>query len=101
MPWLDAEDQRVELGSQRDAARFIDGGLRGGGVFVHCAQGRSRSTMTVLAYLCSRTDERQLSVDEALALVQERRIMAQPNASFMRQLKEFEALGQLSTLLSV
>jgi len=102
MPWLDAEDQRVELGSLRDAARFIDRGLRGGGgVFVHCAQGRSRSTMAVLAYLCSRTDERPLSVDDALALVQERRIMAQPNASFMRQLKEFEALGQLSTLLSV
>ncbi|KAK0753690.1 protein-tyrosine phosphatase-like protein, partial [Schizothecium vesticola] len=56
-------------------------------VLVHCHQGRSRSVSLVVAYLMATE---HLSLDEALRAVQLARPIAQPNFSFMRQLRQFE-----------
>ena len=56
-------------------------------VLVHCHQGRSRSVSLVVAYLMATE---HLGLDEALKAVQLARPIAQPNFSFMRQLRQFE-----------
>lgn len=48
----------------------------GSGIFVHCAQGKSRSAACVVAYTMTSL---HLSVDDALAKVRTRRRMAEPN----------------------
>lgn len=68
-----------------DCNRFIQDGLdAGGGVFVHCAMGKSRSAAVVCAYLINRYD---LNVDEALSQVREGRAFCEPNDGFMHQLQ--------------
>lgn len=56
-------------------------------VLVHCNWGKSRSVAMVLAYLMKR---KGLTLDGALAYVQSKRCIAQPNEGFMRQLKAYE-----------
>eukprot|EP00163_Fabomonas_tropica_P024098 TRINITY_DN41676_c0_g1_i1.p1 TRINITY_DN41676_c0_g1~~TRINITY_DN41676_c0_g1_i1.p1 ORF type:complete len:409 (-),score=55.32 TRINITY_DN41676_c0_g1_i1:288-1418(-) len=55
-----------------------------GSVLVHCQAGRSRSGMIVVAYLMMIND---WSVERALAFIKERRPIAQPNESFLEQLR--------------
>ena len=58
---------------------------------VHCAMGKSRSTMVVIAYLLSLPVDApgyQEDVDGALAFIKTKRRMAQPNSGFIVQLKE-------------
>lgn len=68
----------------------------GGSVLVHCAQGKSRSTTAVVAYMMTK----QLSSnrDDVLAFVKERRKMAQPNHHFMEFLRKFESSQLRKTL---
>lgn len=68
----------------------VDAGKR---VLVHCQQGRSRSVSLVVAYLMATEN---LSFDEALESVQLARPIAQPNPSFVQQLRRF---GEDSTYL--
>ena len=69
----------------KETSSFIDTALtNGGGVFVHCAMGKSRSAATVCAYLMSKTAG--LSADDALKQVCEGRPVCSPNPGFMEQL---------------
>jgi len=70
------------------AVQFLQAAVEAGKrVLVHCHQGRSRSVSLVVAYLMATE---HLSLDEALKVVQVARPIAQPNFSFMRQLRQFE-----------
>jgi protein-tyrosine phosphatase len=54
---------------------------------VHCAWGVSRSAAVVLAFLMAY---HELTLDQALALLKEKRPVIQPNAGFVAALKEYE-----------
>lgn len=70
------------------AVQFLQAAVKAGKrVLVHCHEGRSRSVSLVVAYLMVTE---HLSLDEALKVVQVARPIAQPNFSFMRQLRQFE-----------
>jgi protein-tyrosine phosphatase len=116
----DDEKQQVDCEALVNAVRFVhrhransDGGDDGRGAasgdggstkccLVHCAMGKSRSTMVVLAYLLSLpvgTLGHQEDVDKALAFVKTKRKMAQPNIGFMEQLKEMQRRGVFAEAL--
>ncbi|MCJ1468381.1 tyrosine protein phosphatase yvh1 [Pseudocyphellaria aurata] len=64
---------------------FIKEGLdAGGGVLVHCAMGKSRSTTILVAYLLTQNPD--LNPRTALALIRQCRSHAEPNTGFMTQL---------------
>jgi len=96
VPVEDSEDENLLPHFDR-CADFIDsaraslapGGGGGGGVLVHCLAGRSRSVAVVCAYLMRTADE-PLSVTAALRRVQQLRPWAEPNPSFLVQLREYE-----------
>lgn len=56
-------------------------------IFVHCSAGVSRSVSVVIAYLMK---EKNMSFPEALGHVQKIRPIANPNPSFVQQLKKFK-----------
>lgn len=56
-------------------------------VLIHCAQGISRSTSILAAYVMWK---KKLPFDKVLKMIQEKRVVANPNLSFQRQLKAFE-----------
>uniref|UniRef100_S4RHN7 protein-serine/threonine phosphatase n=1 Tax=Petromyzon marinus TaxID=7757 RepID=S4RHN7_PETMA len=56
---------------------------------VHCKMGVSRSASTVIAYAMK---EYGWSLDKAFNFVKEKRNVAKPNASFMRQLEEYQGI---------
>ena len=64
----------------------------GHSVLVHCAQGKSRSTTVLAAFLCSHLRD---SVDNILAFIKSKRSMAEPNANFVDQLHALEKSGAL------
>ncbi|KAG7355637.1 dual specificity phosphatase [Nitzschia inconspicua] len=72
---------------------FIHRGLYHGNVLVHCHYGISRSTTCVALYLMSK---RNMSLDEAMTMIQRRRPQAQPIPAFMEFLKrkDIELLKQ-------
>jgi dual specificity phosphatase 12 len=73
---------------------FIDGALEGGGgVFVHCAMGKSRSAAAVVAYLMWKFGYGR---DCALEMVCEGRPVCSPNPGFMEQLEVWERMLQRS-----
>ena len=59
----------------------------GGTVLVHCTWGKSRSVAFVVAFLMRTYG---MTLDLALAYVQERRPIAQPNEGFMQHLRLYE-----------
>ena len=59
----------------------------GGTVLVHCTWGKSRSVAFVVAFLIRTYG---MSLDQALAYVQERRPIAKPNEGFMQHLRLYE-----------
>lgn len=92
--WINVEDNlNVDLlGEFERVVRWIDRALegreggeeKGGGVFVHCAMGKSRSATLVVAYLMWKYG---LGVEKALEQVCEGRPVCQPNVGFMEQLE--------------
>ncbi len=56
-------------------------------IYVHCAQGVSRSASAVLAYMMAT---KKISLDEATKLVSAKRPCIHPNDGFIAQLKLFE-----------
>lgn len=99
------------------AVSFIDNGLKSvspsgkpGGVFVHCAAGKSRSVSCIIAFLLwkyphkfdpslksdtpkPRKDTAEEVVTRALTLIRQTRPMAEPNDGFMEQLRMYWTMG--------
>jgi len=65
---------------------FIEEGLRGGAVYVHCIMGISRSPTIVSAYLMWA---KGLSPNEALAFIAARRPIVDPNDGFRNALSAY------------
>ncbi|XP_035907264.1 dual specificity protein phosphatase 19 [Anopheles stephensi] len=61
---------------------------RGGRVLVHCNAGVSRSTAVVTGYLMQRCD---LSFMQAFGMIKSKRPCVQPNAGFIKQLKQLQS----------
>ena len=57
------------------------------GVLVHCIFGRSRSASIVAAYLIKY---KNMTTEEAIRFIKNKRSQVSPNKSYIRQLKEFE-----------
>lgn len=57
------------------------------GVLVSCVMGRSRSASIITAYLMKY---KNMTLDQALNYVRERRSQIDPNPSYLSQLREFE-----------
>jgi len=71
-----------------NAFQFIDSAKKENvSILVHCAAGISRSATIAVAYIMKSMD---MSVDDALSFVKERRVIARPNDHFMRCLYLFE-----------
>jgi protein-tyrosine phosphatase len=88
LEWEDSATQIIDPPELMEVLERMKVTLRSGrSVLVHCAQGRSRSSTVVIAYLVATSG---MPVDEALRFVQARRDMAQPNANFLRQLEAME-----------
>eukprot|EP00239_Pterosperma_sp_CCMP1384_P005013 CAMPEP_0197846406 /NCGR_PEP_ID=MMETSP1438-20131217/3155_1 /TAXON_ID=1461541 /ORGANISM="Pterosperma sp., Strain CCMP1384" /LENGTH=326 /DNA_ID=CAMNT_0043458047 /DNA_START=93 /DNA_END=1072 /DNA_ORIENTATION=- len=84
------DNPKADLESHLDrVVEFINAGLQaGGGVFVHCGAGVSRSATCVIGYLMAA---HKLSMEHALATVAAARPCIRPNDGFMKQLKRYEA----------
>ncbi|KAK5115803.1 hypothetical protein LTR85_009397 [Meristemomyces frigidus] len=82
---VDDDPNEELLKNFKETNAFIDAALtEGGGVFVHCAMGKSRSATVVCAYLMWKNN---VSPQEALAQVCEGRPVCGPNPGFMEQLE--------------
>lgn len=58
-------------------------------MLIHCHAGVSRSATILAAYLIHK---KQITADEAVKIIQEKRKRAKPNDAFMKQLKEYECV---------
>jgi protein-tyrosine phosphatase len=89
MNWMDDMEQKLSSDDIRKAILYIEQArIQGGSVFVHCAQGKSRSSTVVVSYLKAREPATPLL--EHIERMQQRRAMASPNRNFMEQLKAHE-----------
>ena len=91
LEWEDSEAFSIPAQELFDAVRWVHARLSAPGenrVLVNCAQGKSRSGTVATAYLMA---SRNVSVDEALGIVQAGRPLVEPNPSFLRRLRALEA----------
>eukprot|EP00656_Telonema_subtile_P004241 TRINITY_DN11924_c0_g1_i2.p1 TRINITY_DN11924_c0_g1~~TRINITY_DN11924_c0_g1_i2.p1 ORF type:complete len:140 (+),score=17.64 TRINITY_DN11924_c0_g1_i2:189-608(+) len=89
---LNDVDSADLLSVLRDVVGFIDQARESedAKVLVHCFRGLSRSVALCVGYMVSERGEYAGdTVQEALAMVQEHRAEAQPNAGFMEQLEQW------------
>ncbi|XP_024362747.1 uncharacterized protein [Physcomitrium patens] len=89
VPIRDIESQNL-LDHLEGCLDFIEQGRDNGSILVHCVAGVSRSAAVITAYLM-RLD--RLSLDEALASLQQVSSKVYPNCGFMQQLQLFEEMG--------
>ncbi|KAK3104037.1 hypothetical protein FSP39_023875, partial [Pinctada imbricata] len=91
----DLPDQEI-FSRLEDAVKFVEEGLKGGKVLVHCNAGQSRAGSIVTAFLVK---SRNLSVDDALKFARSKRKQNKvlPNSGFMKQLREYEKKLKNST----
>jgi len=76
------------------AKQFIDTAIaQGGRVLVHCNGGISLSPAFVVMFVMQHY---QLSWEDALHMVQNRRYCISPNGGFLTQIKEYEAIYKAS-----
>ncbi|KAK0277074.1 tyrosine protein phosphatase yvh1 [Friedmanniomyces endolithicus] len=70
---------------------FIQRGLEGGGgVFVHCVMGKSRSSTVMSAFLMQRHG---ITREEALSQIQQARPICEPNEGFWKQLELYHDMA--------
>jgi protein-tyrosine phosphatase len=94
--WEDTESWIITDESLRECVLFIDTGLKSGGsVLVHCAQGKSRSSTAVVAYVMVKE---LMTLSESMSLVKDKHKMAEPNPHFMNRLAQFEKSQLLQDL---
>eukprot|EP00918_Siedleckia_nematoides_P098016 GHVU01214646.1.p1 GENE.GHVU01214646.1~~GHVU01214646.1.p1 ORF type:complete len:239 (+),score=28.48 GHVU01214646.1:72-788(+) len=89
---LDVEDNEEQnlIRLFPEAKRFIDKAIElGGRVLVHCNGGISLSPAFVVMFVMQHY---QISWEDALHLVQNRRYCISPNGGFLTQIKEYEAI---------
>ncbi|KAF4617602.1 hypothetical protein D9613_005988 [Agrocybe pediades] len=89
---LDVEDNEEQnlIRLFPEAKTFIDQAIdQGGRVLVHCNGGISLSPAFVVMFVMERC---QLSWEDALHFVQNRRYCISPNGGFLAQIKEYEAI---------
>ncbi|TEB22735.1 phosphatases II [Coprinellus micaceus] len=89
---LDVEDNEEQnlIRLFPNARRFITDAIdKGGRVLVHCNGGISLSPSFVVMFVMQHY---QLSWEDALHLVQNRRYCISPNGGFLTQIKEYEAI---------
>ncbi|KAF8635865.1 hypothetical protein AX15_000055 [Amanita polypyramis BW_CC] len=80
------------------AKSFIDSAIfEGGRVLVHCNGGISLSPAFVVMFVMQH---HQLSWEDALHFVQNRRYCISPNGGFLTQIKEYEAIYKASLAVS-
>jgi len=93
----DSEEQNlIRLFPQ--AKQFIDNAVaQGGRVLVHCNGGISLSPSFVVMYVMQHF---QLSWEEALHMVQNRRYCISPNGGFLTQIKEYESIYKASLAIA-
>ncbi|KAK0221902.1 protein-tyrosine phosphatase-like protein [Armillaria fumosa] len=93
----DSEEQNLIRLFPR-AKQFIDDAIaRGGKVLVHCNGGISISPAFVVMFVMQHY---QLSWEDALHMVQNRRYCISPNGGFLTQLKEYEAIYRANQAVS-
>ena len=85
------DDPNVDLlQSFEEAVRYVDAALEGGGgVFVHCAMGKSRSATMVVAYLMWKFG---VGWEKGLEWLCEGRPVCDPNPGFKEQLRVWERM---------
>jgi protein-tyrosine phosphatase len=82
------DDDREEIYDYFSFANeWITERLKYGGVYVHCAEGRSRSVTIVCSYLMKT---QCMSVERALATIRKQRPIIKVNPGFIKQLCDFE-----------
>ncbi|KAL0960832.1 hypothetical protein HGRIS_005850 [Hohenbuehelia grisea] len=80
------------------AKQFIDNAIaQGGRVLVHCNGGISLSPAFVVMFVMQH---HQLSWEDALHMVQNRRYCISPNGGFLTQIKEYEAIYKANIAVS-
>ena len=85
--WVDDPDYQIELSSLKEAVLFIEEArLSSGNILVHCAQGKSRSSTAVIAYVMCK---KNMKMEDATTFVKQRRLMACPNPGFEKILRNF------------
>ncbi|MBI1917058.1 MAG: dual specificity protein phosphatase family protein [Planctomycetes bacterium] len=85
---IDDGDRAPDLAWLRRQVEFIEARRKAGDtVYVHCAAGRSRSGMVVIAY---EMYKRNWTRDEALRFVRSKRPVTQPNPAFWDRLREWQ-----------
>ena len=96
--WIDSEDQVLSIQDLERVVHFIrKHRQKGGGVLVHCAQGKSRSTTAVIAYLLAEKNIHE-NVFETLEFIKSKRMMAQPNNNFLKILETHSKNGVFQAL---
>ncbi|KAI0004491.1 protein-tyrosine phosphatase-like protein [Russula compacta] len=93
----DSEEQNLIRLFPR-AQQFINTALsRGGRILVHCNGGISLSPAFVIMFVMQHY---QLSWEDALHLVQNRRYCISPNGGFLTQIKEYESIYKANLAVS-
>lgn len=88
--WTDSESFKLSPNHLQEGIDFLnEHRAKGVNCVVNCAQGKSRSSTLVIAYLMWLDRVRFSSVKETLKFVHARRSLAEPNRNFMKQLEEF------------
>lgn len=86
---INADDSLVQNLSQYFSRmiNFIERARQITNILVHCYAGISRSVTAVIAYLMQKYS---WTYEHSIALIRAQRSIANPNPSFVRQLKKFE-----------
>ncbi|KAL1596625.1 hypothetical protein SLS60_009273 [Paraconiothyrium brasiliense] len=88
--WAEDDPNEDLLKWFEKTAEFVREGLQNnGGVFVHCAMGKSRSAAVVVAFLMW---EFGVGMEEGLRWVEEGRPVCEPNPGFQEQLRVWEKM---------